>query len=98
MRDQVLNINKISRLLRKEDLLEMEILTFLRLAEYPVHKSKLNVNARKNEIDKALKSLKDKRFVGQRLKMLSVNRMGHEFIDNMLSDLRAIEKEIADDI
>lgn len=96
MRDSILNYNIAAKIFRDLDPLEVEVMTFLFLAELPVHRNKLLVDSRKDTLDKCLQALHSKGLVGKRIRMYSLTNNGNEFIRDLKNRIDEERRKIKD--
>jgi len=96
MRDDILNVNILSQVLRGMDMLEVEVMTFLFLAELPVHRNKILVDSRKDTLDKCLGKLHSEGLIGKRIKMFSLTNKGNQLLIDLKMKVDETKRKIAE--
>ena len=78
------------------DMLEIEVMTFLFLAELPVHRNKILVDSRKDTLSKCLRKLHSEGLIGKRIQMFSLTNKGNQFIVDLKQKVDETKRRIAE--
>lgn len=95
MRDDIFTINLFSSVLRGHDMLELEVMTFLFLAEVPVHRKRLDVDSRKDALDKTLRKLHSEGLIGKRIQMFFLTNKGNQFLIDLKHNIDEEKRRVA---